>query len=72
MLSRPGLHPADRSREEGTEGLFLPRLVRGTRESSRKPPLLQASLKHLIHTGELIQSPPPPSRRSGGSPGTNG
>lgn len=51
MLSWPSLHPADRHREEGTDGLFLPRLLRGTKESSRRFYLLQASLRQVLHKG---------------------
>lgn len=54
MLSWPSLLPADRHREEGTEGMFLPRLLRGTKESSRRFHLLQASLRQVLHRGVLF------------------
>lgn len=45
---------------KGTEGLFLPRLVRGTKESSRRSHLLQAILRQALHRGGSFSLYPHP------------
>lgn len=60
MLSWHSLHPANRHREEDTAGLFLPRLVKGTKESSRRFHLLQTSLRQVIHRGSSFSPHPVP------------